>query len=375
VATGPISKELFIGLEGVAHFFAGSQSPMLRAARAALMEYCDLKGQGAPGEDRIQRVYLETKELVARYLRAPGGVDDIALLGSAAEGFNVLAGGIEWRPGDNVVTIGNEYPSSVMPWLLRRRAGVSVLAVEPNDEPEASIEAAITDRTRVVCVSYVNFLTGMRLDLERLATAAHSHGAVLAVDASQALGAIPIPIEHCDVLVSCCYKFQLGAQGVGIFYWDRRRIPELLQSYVGWYSLVDDWQYPTVRPADYRLKDGAGRFEIGNPSYVAIFVLNQAVRVLSALDSHVVQEWVLDLGGHLRGGLVNLGLDVWTPEAPARRGPNVVFGSTACRVIADRLGKRGVFVTGSSGRVRFSLHGYNDIGDVDAALSGLAAVL
>ena len=107
MVASPISQDLFIGLEGIAHLFAGGQSPMLRASREALIEYCDLKGQGMPGGERIYQVYLETKELVARYLGAPGGIDDIALLGSAAEGFNVLAGGIEWRPGDNVITIGN----------------------------------------------------------------------------------------------------------------------------------------------------------------------------------------------------------------------------------------------------------------------------
>ena len=375
MATSPISKDLFIGLEGVAHLFSGGQSPMLRASREALIEYCDLKAQGMSGSDRIHEVYEETQQLVARYLGAPGGVDDVALLNSAAEGFNLLAAGLAWRPGDTVVSLENEFPTSVLPWLGGRRPGVSLVTVKPGDDPEASIEAALTDRTRVVCVSYVNFLTGMRLDLERLATAAHAHGAILAVDASQALGAISVPIEHCDILVSCCYKFQLATQGVGIFYWNRRRVPDLLQSSVGWHSLRDEWQDQALRPAAYRLTNGAARFEIGSPPYMAIFVLNQALKALSVLDREVVQEWVLDLGGRLRAGLVDLGLDVWTPVAPARRGPNIVFGWDDCRGIADRLAERGVLATGSTGRVRFSLHGYNDAGDVHAALTGLAAVL
>ncbi len=221
----------------------------------------------------------------------------------------------------------------------------------------------------------MNWLTGMRLDLARLAAAAHAHGAILAVDASQALGAIAVPIEHCDVLVSCCYKFQLATQGVGIFYWNRRRIPDLRQSAVGWHSLTDDWEDGALRPGAYRLSDEARRFEIGSPPYMTIFVLHQALKVLSSLDRGVVEEWILDLGGRLRAGLVDLGLDVWTPEARARRGPNIVFGSADARGIADRLAARGVLATGSTGRVRFSIHGYNDARDIDTALAALGAVL
>jgi selenocysteine lyase/cysteine desulfurase len=349
---------------------------MLRASREALTEYCELKDQGHRGFDRILAVYAETKERIARYLHAPGGIDDVALLASAAEGLNVLAAGIEWRTGDNVVSLGNEYPTSLLPWLARGRSGVSLVAVEPGNDPEAAIVAAITDRTRVVCVSYVNYLTGVRLDLERLATAAHSRGALLAVDASQALGVLPVPIEHCDVLVSCCYKFLLATQGVGVFYWNRRRIPDLLQPSVGWHSIVDDWQVvPPVPPTSYRLKEGAGRFEIGNPPYMAVFVLNEALKILSPIDARDIQSWVWNLGSRLREGLVELGLDVWTPETPTQRGPNLVFGWRDCRKVVDRLAERGVLATGSSGRVRLSLHGYNHAGDIDAALSALPAAL
>jgi cysteine desulfurase/selenocysteine lyase len=287
----------------------------------------------------------------------------------------VLAAAFEWRPGDTVVSLANEFPSSLMPWQMRSRSGVSLVAVEPGDDPEASIEAAITDRTRVVCVSYVNWLTGQRLDLARLAAAAHARGAILAVDASQALGALAVPIEHCDVLVSCCYKFQLATQGVGIFYWNRRQIPDLLQTSAGWHSLTDDWEDGALRPGAYRLADGARRFEIGSPPFMAIFVLNQALKVLSSLDRGAVQDWILDLGGRLRAGLVGLGVDLWTPEPAARRGPNIVFGSAEARAVADRLAAKRVHVTGSTGRVRFSVHGYNDGRDIDTALAALAAVL
>ncbi len=365
-----IPKELFIGLEGVAHLCTGGEAPMLKASREALQEFCDLKSRGMPGRDRVVQVYAETKELMARHLRAPGGADDIAFLAHAAEGFNVLARGIDWRADDHIVSIRGEFPTSLLPWLARRAAGITLTAVDPGDDPEAAIEAAMTDRTRVVCVSYVSYLTGLRLDLARLAAIAHSKGAILAVDVSHALGALPIPIEHCDVLVSCCYKFMLATHGVGIFYWNRRRLAGLLQPSVGWHSI----EWPTVeeRSEGYRLKEGAARFELGNPSFISVFVLHEALKVLSAVDPADIENHVWELGGRLREGLDHLRLPLWTPDRKERRATNIVFGSPDCEEVVARLGQRGVLAWGSDGRVRFSLHGYNDSTDVDAALEALS---
>ena len=368
-----ISKDLFLGLDDVAHLCTGGEAPFLRASRDALMRFTELKGRGMEGRSRIIAVYEEAKVGLAQFLSAPGGADDLAFLGHAADGINLIANGIEWKPGDEVVSIRREYPSSLLPWLARRDRGVALIAVEPGEGVEDRIEAAMTERTRIVCVSHISYLTGFRIDLARLSSIVRSRGAMLVVDASHALGAIPVPLDLCDAVVSCCYKFALGTHGVGVFYLNRRRLAELRQPSVGWFSI--EWPGLDERSEGYALKPGAGRFELGNPSFISIFVLNEAVKILNEFGAQALEDHVLTLGGDIRDGLVHLGLDVWTPADPLKRGTNTVFGSPDADGIVERLGEAGVLAWSGDGRARFSIHGYNDSSDVDRALTTLAAVV
>jgi selenocysteine lyase/cysteine desulfurase len=358
-----------VGLdERTAHLCAGGEAPMLRAGAGALAEFCRLKSGGMAGRQRVIDVYDETKALLASFLGA--SPLDLAFLAHASDGMNVLARGLDLLPGDSVISLANEYPSSLLPWLAR---GVELKAVPPGDDPEAAIAAAAGERTRVIAVSHVSYLTGLRLDLERLRDVARSCGAVLAVDASHSLGVLPVPLATCDVLVSCCYKFLLATHGVGVFYWNRERLPELGQPSVGWHSV----EWPTVeeRSRGYTLKPGAARFELGNPSFVSLFVLREALRVLATLDAARIEAHILGLGGELRDGLAGLGLQLLTPADPRRRGPNVVVATPDDDRFTERLAERGALAWSGDGRVRFSLHAYNDGEDVARALSAVAELV
>ncbi len=346
---------------------------MLKASSEALVRFCQLKSAGMPGRDQLLDLHAETKELMAQYLGAPGGANDVAFTASASDGLNILARGIDWRSGDQVVSLQGEFPSLLLPWLALRPHGVTLTTVPPGDDPEAAIEAAMTDHTRVICVSYVSYLNGLRLDLRRLAAIAISRGAILAVDGSHAMGVMPIPIEYCDVLVSCCYKFMLAAHGVGVLYWNRRRVAELGQPSVGWHSV--EWPSLSERSQSYRLKEGAHRFELGNPSFISLFVLSEALKLLTTVDVGRTREHVLRLGGELRDGLRSRGLSLLTPAPAERRGPNIVFAAPDNETIVSGLRQSDVLVWGGEDRVRFSLHGYNDKSDIEVALDALDRVL
>jgi cysteine desulfurase/selenocysteine lyase len=368
-----LPKTLFVGLDGVvAHLCAGGEAPVLCSVRNALNDFVLLKGQGMSGRERIIDVYRQAKELLAAFVGATSELD-LAFLGSASDGINVLASGVRWRPGDNVVSLTREYPSSLLPWLSRRTEGVELRTVEPRGDPEAALAAAIDERTRIVCVSHVSYLTGLRLDLERLADAVHARGAILAVDASHSLGVVPVPVRACDVVVSCCYKFLLGVHGAGVFYWNRERLSELAQPAVGWHSVA--WPELDERASSYRLKEGAQRFELGNPSFVSLFALREALRALSVVSRTDSEAHVLALGKELRDGLVRLGLPVLTPEPPERRAGNIVFADPDAERVVAELAGHGVLAWSGDGRIRFSLHAYNDASDVAAALDALAAVV
>jgi selenocysteine lyase/cysteine desulfurase len=170
--------------------------------------------------------------------------------------------------------------------------------------------------------------------------------------------------------VSCCYKWLLGVHGVGVFFVNRRRWPELAPPWVGWHSTMRD---PDWRRRDhYRLKTTAERFEPGNLAYASIYILESALERLLSVGIERIEPHVLALGGRLRRGLVDLDLPVVTPEpAPARAG-NIVFTAAEPAAIEQGLRRDGVLVWASDGRVRLSVHLYNDAADVDRALEALA---
>ncbi|HEX2482878.1 MAG TPA: aminotransferase class V-fold PLP-dependent enzyme [Methylomirabilota bacterium] len=363
-----IPKTAFIGIEHVAHLATGGEAPVLRANLAAATQFLLDKGDGMPGRERFFTTANRARAALA--VRLGGRPEEIAFLSSASEGLHVAAEGIDWRPGDNVVVGQSEFPSVLLAWQRLRPRGVDVRAVGreavvTHDE----IAAAVDQRTRAIAVSHVGYLTGARHDLARLRSVADRVGARLVVDASHALGVVPVDGTLCDVVVACCYKWLLAVHGVGVFYVNSRRWPDLAAPWVGWHSThrEDDWR----RRTEYRMREDGSRFEAGNPPFLPVYVLDSALRTLAGLDPRVVEAHVLALGGILRAGLVKLGLPVLTPEAPEERAGNIVFATDRCMDVERALRAAGVLVWAGDGRVRLSVHAYNDEADVARALAAL----
>jgi selenocysteine lyase/cysteine desulfurase len=365
---GLIPKTAFIGIDHVAHLATGGEAPVLRANLAAATQFLLDKGDGMPGRERFFVTADRTR--VALAARLGGRPEDIAFLGSASEGFHVASEGIDWRAGDNVVVGQSEFPSVLLAWQRLRPRGVEVRAVgrEPvvtHDE----IAAAVDRRTRAIAVSHVSYLTGARHDLGRLRGLADRVGARLVVDASHALGVVPVDGTLCDVMVACCYKWVLAVHGVGVFYVNSRRWPDLGAPWVGWHSTLheDDWR----RRTEYRVREDGSRFEAGNPPFLPVYVLESALRTLDRIDPRASEAHVLALGGALRAGLVKLGLTVLTPEAPEERAGNIVFATDRSLEVERALRDAGVLVWAGDARVRLSVHVFNDEADVARALAVL----
>jgi cysteine desulfurase / selenocysteine lyase len=363
-----IPKTAFIGIEHVAHLATGGEAPVLRANLAAATQFLLDKGDGMPGRERFFTTANRARAALA--VRLGGRPEEIAFLSSASEGLHVASEGIDWRPGDNVVVGQSEFPSVLLAWQRLRPRGVDVRAVGreavvTHDE----IAAAVDQRTRAIAVSHVGYLTGARHDLGRLRSVADRVGARLVVDASHALGVVPVDGALCDVVVACCYKWLLAVHGVGVFYVNSRRWPDLAAPWVGWHSThrEDDWW----RRTEYRMRKDGSRFEAGNPPFLPVYVLDSALRTLASLDPRAVEAHVLALGGILRAGLVKLGLPVLTPEAPEERAGNIVFATDRCMDVERALRAAGVLVWAGDGRVRLSVHAYNDEADVARALAAL----
>ena len=366
-------KADFLLPEGCAHLAAGGQTPFLASHLRALDRFARAKGAGLAGRD----ANLEVRHRVASRLaaRLQCDADELGFPSSVAHGMALLAESLDWQPGDNVVMEAWEFPSVLYPWIAQRDKGVEIRAVAPTDwrvSPQ-QLGARVDDRTRIIALSHVSYLTGERHDVDAYREIADAVDAMLVVDASHSLGAVPVRAPTADFLFSCCYKWILGAQGVAVAYWNRERRPDWRPRMMGWHSVSP--AAPLERAAGASLLDTGRVFEPGNPNYPGLYVLDNALEYLDRFPPRELQDHVLDLSRRVRAGLVDHGLEIMTPCAPEARAGNIAFATTEAPRIRSELEGRGVLVTGEDDRVRISTHLYNDTEDVSRGLAALREVL
>ncbi len=367
-----IPKTDFIGLDSVVHLAAGGESPMLKSHRQAIERFMDDKALGEPGRSRFEDTYRKCKEKAAKLLG--GDPDDYALLSSSSEGINLLAHALDWKAGDNVVVADIEFPSDVLPWTMLERKGVQVRIVRHRDWAIQleDIESQINERTRVVAASHVSYFTGQRLPLAALSSLVRSKGAVLLVDATHSAGVIPVEATYADILVTSCYKWLLAAHGVAIFYWNRQRLPDLQPPFLGWNSgvTIPDWKTPT----DFTLPASADRFVPGNPSFLSVYILDNALLQILEVGVRNTAQYIRELSSRVWNGLHEGGWELMTPAAHDQRAGNICFTAPNVDEITSAFEERNIIIWGSyagAERVRVSTHVYNSGDDVDCFLDAL----
>lgn len=367
-----VERERILGLEpGQSFLFTAAEGLVPRSAIAATEQYYVHKVDAVNGRKAHAEVAAELRERLARLHGGEAG--DIALLGNASQGISAVYALIDWQPGDNVVLVTPqvEFPSVGLPALKRVQSGQLEVRVVEHDgwviEPE-QVLAAVDERTRLVFASHVSYRTGLRLDIEAIGNALAGSDTLFAVDATQSLGAIDVPATACDFVVSTSGKWMLGPYGVGPLFWNRARRPDVEPADIGWFSVVDDLAHP------YKLKPDAGRFEIGSLDWPAIYALNEGLKIIEEVGVERIERHIVALGGQLLDQLREFDLEVITPEDPELRAGIVSWLDPDPLATAAKLAERGVFVTGSSGRIRAAFHLYNDESDVERLVQALAEI-
>jgi selenocysteine lyase/cysteine desulfurase len=171
--------------------------------------------------------------------------------------------------------------------------------------------------------------------------------------------------------VSCCYKWLFGTHGVGVFFVNNKRWPDLQPITIGWNSVHEE---DDLRRDVFELKPGMDRFEFGNLSFLSIYLLENGIARLEEAGIPAIEDHVMALGGELRSGLVRLDLDLLTPEAPRQRAGNICFATDRWASIEAHLRANGILTWGDAGRLRISVHAYNDTADVERVLDELEKV-
>ncbi len=367
------NKSQFPSTREVAYLDTAAEGIPPSLAAAALQEYWQQKASGSPGRVRHYEVQRQAEASAAGLLGAEP--ENVVLLANASEALNLLANAIDWKPGDEVLISDLEFPSNVLVWLRLRRLGVRLVVI-PTREGAMHLEdwtAHLSERTRVVSVSQVSYKTGTQLPyLEGLAEAAHQVGALFCVDATQALGRVPVSIRGVDYLVASSYKWLLCTHGLAVVYIASSLRERMEPSTVGWYSV--DAVFHPQRFETYTAKSGAGQLQAGMPNFPALYALRASIDLLSSVGVETLDRALRPIVRHLRDGLVEQGYALLTPPDPCFASGIVSFACDEPERRCRELAGQGVIVWGGDGRIRVSVHLYNDLDDVERCLTALKKV-
>ena len=306
--------------------------------------------------------------------------DQVAMTASTGDGLMMIAGGLRWQPGDMIVSAECEFPSNVYPWLNLQEQGVQVHLVKMRENRVAveDVLASITERTRLVSLSLVEFSTGYRNDIATIARYCHERGIICGIDAMQALGALDIDAQALgvDYLAAASHKWLLSPQTTGILYVADDLQAQLQTARKGWFSVEAPHDFFNY---DQPLKAGMARFEHSSPNALPIIALDAALGIFECIDGGMtaVEERILGLTGHAIAGLERLGYPVMSPQGNGERSGIVCFKShperqdVSPQQLVDELASRNIHVAARGDVVRISPHFYNTLEEIDVLLNAL----
>jgi cysteine desulfurase / selenocysteine lyase len=310
---------------------------------------------------------------VGRFVGARG--EEIAFLRNTTDGANVIARGVDWQPGDEVVLSDNEFGSNAWPWLALRDVGVvpRLLRTSEGRMTPDRLAGMMTPRTRVVAVSWVSFTDGYRHDLGALAEVAHAGGAIFCVDAMQALGAFGVDVKGCgiDALYAGGAKWLLSLPGVSFLYVDSALQERLTVRWQGWRAVADPWNFLDY---DQPLASNAARYEGGTPNFLGVAGLCASLDVIEEAGVDRISTHVLALTDYLVDRLRAAGADIISERGPGVSSGIVTFNLPGQDPVAlgRRLGVARIVTTYRPNGIRVSPHGYSTRADIDALVAGLS---
>jgi selenocysteine lyase/cysteine desulfurase len=348
-----------------------SQGALSDAVRAAYEHYlADWDEYGAPWEYWVERQEAARDAFAGLVNALP---DEIAVTTSLSAGVSALASGLRFTRRSKVVLTDWEFPTIGQIWHAQESRGARVTHVAAAADgtiPIEHFERAIDDDTLLVSITHVCYRNGAMLDVPAVVELAHERGALVLLDAFQAVGSLPVDVSELgvDFLGAGVLKYLLGSAGLGFFYCRRDLVERVWPTQTGWFA---DENIFAMDHTDYSPAHTAARFQSGTPPIPSIYAGIAGIELMQEIGIRETREHVLGLNAHLLDGLDELQAKVVTPRAPERRGALICVKSTDASALVATLGEEGIVTSERDDNLRISAHCYNTVEDVDTVLAAL----
>lgn len=323
----------------------------------------------------------KTRQLMAKLIGAKA--ENIAFMRNTSDAISSIANGISWQAGDNVVSCEIEFPANIYPWMRLEKQGVNLrLAPATKNrgvDPE-QIFKLVDSRTRVIALSWVQYSSGFRIDLETIGKFCQERNILFCVDAIQGLGAMEINVanDYVDTLAADAHKFLMGPEGLAVMYLSDRALKEIEPTVVGWLSIKNKWEAFEQNPLlklDYA--EGALKFECGTPNTIGIYALEAALELILKVGQKEIQEYLLNLSTYLYKKLSDLGFEVIEPFSRQEMSAIVCcyHKNLTPEVLYKKLQAQKIICAPRCGYLRISPHFYTNHSDIDKLGTALDTIL
>lgn len=355
---------------GKIYFNHAAISPLSTIVTGAINDYLTMRSEtDIENFEMVLSIQAEAKEKIARLVHS--SADRIAFVDNTSNGLNVIAQGIDWKSGDRVILNDIEFPSNVYPFLNLRSRGVEVDFVKSHSGIVSAddIIAAITPNTRLISVSYVQFLNGYRVDLEKLGEECKKRNILLCVDAIQGLGAFTLDAEKYGIDFIACgtQKWLMGLMGLAFIYISEKLQDILNPKYVGWTSVENTWELLSY---DFVLKKTADAFQNGTVSVIGVAAVNASLSLFYEYGMENVSRTILDNAKYFSESLQEMGYKPVLASVPEKELSGIVtFTSGNSKWLFDYLAKANVITSLREGMIRFSPHYYNSREEIDKTIA------
>jgi cysteine desulfurase / selenocysteine lyase len=344
-------------------------APLPRRSARAMQELAEDALQfGSLHYDRWLDAYEGLRVAAARLIGA--NRSEIALIKNTSEGISTIAQGLDWRPGDRIVAFREEFPANYYPWLRLEAQRCYVEWLSVND-PLEKIELACTG-AKLLSISFVQYLSGFRADLNAIGKICKQHNCFFFVDAIQGLGAFPLDVEaaHIDALSADGHKWLLGPEGCGILYVRKSRQDSIFPEEFGWTNVA---AYNDYASRDMALRPDAGRYECGTLNTIGCYGLRASIELLLEAGVERLAPAVQSIADQLALGAVEKGYQLLGDRTP-ENGAGIIAiqkpGLDSRKIVYD-LKQKGIIAAPRQGWVRFSPHFYISPEDIERVVEAL----
>jgi cysteine desulfurase/selenocysteine lyase len=347
-------------------------SPLSKAIVADIRELLeDYSMFGSPKWEKWFNKVEEARSFAARLINCTA--DEISFAVNTSDAMMFVVEGLDWKRGDNIVSVEREFTANYYPWASLKTDGVELKLIPQNGGRFLieDIEKAIDVRTRLVTISWVQFLSGFRAPLKEIGELCKRKNVLFAVDAIQALGALKLDVRECGIDFMFCGgpKWLLSPLGTGIFFCRRELVERLRLRRHGWMSVKEPFDFQNLTQP---FKDSARRFEYSNLNQAGLIGMRRALQTFLEIGPENIEERILFLTDLIANGITAKNIPVYSPRNAGEKSGIISFAvGEKTQSLYEKLIKEEIIVSLREGMIRVAPHYYNNESDIEAFLRHL----